>query len=226
MPKKKHKLNPHCPVVGCKAKAPHAIDRTVSDFIKVFGDPTRLTWFARLGMSQLLISMQQDWDGKREFAWFCRIRQTEELFYRTLYAVFFASEAELPHIMSGEQPNSIIPCYRKVNDELYMGRGGLTEELPGLGPDSILNTPLDLLHSGAHTAIAALMSGLAFARNADLHPYVDKLHWKVRINVDRLDWIHKLFANGANKDAVLKKYKEDRNWRDELETLKNSTDRA
>jgi hypothetical protein len=121
--KKKSIPNPHCPVPGCRTKAPHASDSTVSNFVKILGDPIRLTLFARTGMSQLLISMQQDWAGKREFAWFCRIRQTEELLYKTLYALFFASKKEAHHMMSGELPNSLIPYYTKVNEELYAGRG-------------------------------------------------------------------------------------------------------
>jgi hypothetical protein len=98
MAKNKPKPKLHCPVFGCKAKAPHANDSAVYTFIKILEDPVRLTWFARAAMSQLLISMQQDWQGKRQFAWFCRTRQPEELFYKTLYAVFFAGDKELHHV--------------------------------------------------------------------------------------------------------------------------------
>ena len=132
MAKKKSTPNPHCPVPGCRTKAPHASDALVSMLIKTFEDPGQMTLFARVGMSQLLISMQEDWKGKRQFAWFCRMRQPEELFYKTLYAVFFACEKELHHMLSGEPPTSLIPYYVKVNDELYAGKGKLTEELPGL----------------------------------------------------------------------------------------------
>jgi hypothetical protein len=218
--KKKPIPNPHCPVRGCKTRAPHASDRTVADFIKILADPTRLTLFARAGMAQLLISMEPDWNGKRQFAWFCRIRQTEELFYKALYALFFASERELHHIISGEQPNSLIPYYRTVNDELYAGRGKLTEPLPGLSPDSILSTAVEVLHSGAHTAFSALLTGYAFATNKNLEPYVGQLHQKIATNVDRIDWVHRLFAKGLSKDEVLRKYKNDRRWRDELARLK------
>jgi len=164
--------------------------------------------------------MQADWNDKRQFAWFCRMRQPEELLYKTLYAVFFAGEKELHHMMSGDPPNSLVPYYRKVNSELYAGRGKLTEELPGLPPNSVLNTALDLLHSGAHTAFSALMSGYAFATNARLQPYVEKMHWKVQTNVDRIDWMHRLFSKGLTKKVVLEKFKDGTNWRDELEQLK------
>jgi len=171
-------------------------------------------------MAQLLISMQDDWNGKRTFAWFCRIRQSEELLYKTLYALFFASEKELHHMMSGELPNSIIPYYTKVNDELYAGRGKLTEELPGLPTGSVLNTALEILHSGAHTAFSALITGYAFATNKKLGPYAGKLHWKIETNVDRLDWAHRLFKKGLTKQEVLRKFKNSCHWRDELEQLK------
>ena len=113
--------------------------------IKTFEDPGQMTLFARVGMSQLLISMQEEWKGKRQFAWFCRMRQPEELFYKTLYALFFASEKELHHMLSGDPPTSLIPYYLKVNDELYAGKGKLTEELPGLPADSALNTAMETL---------------------------------------------------------------------------------
>lgn len=175
-----------------------------------------MTAFARTGMSQLLISMEQDWSRKLQFAWFCRIRQTEELLYKTLYAIFFASEKELHHMLSGDLPNSLVPYYTKVNDVLYGGRGKLTEKLPGLPKDSVLNTALEVLHSGAHTAFSALLTGYAFATKPDLHPYVDKLHQKVHTNVDRLDWLHRLFLKGLSKQQVLDKFRTDRRWRDEL----------
>ena len=218
--KKPPKANPHCPVPGCGTKAPHASDTAVATFLKLFGDPVKLTAFVRLGMSQLLLSMQADWKGKLQFAWFCRMRQPEELFYKTLYAVFFANEKELHHMMSGDPPNSLVPYYRKVNVELFAGKGKLTEELPGLPPNSVLNTALELLHSGAHTAFSALMSGYAFATNPSLEPYVEKMHWKVQMNVDRIDWMHRLFSKGLTKEEVLDKFKCDLNWRDELAKLK------
>src|SRR5215510_63405 len=100
MAKNKSAPNPHCPVAGCRTTAPHASDSTVANFLKIFEDPRRMTGLARTGMSQLLVSMDQDWSRKLQFAWFCRIRQTEELLYKTLYAVFFASEKELHHMLS------------------------------------------------------------------------------------------------------------------------------
>lgn len=220
MAKKKSVPNPHCPVPGCRTKAPHTSDTTVSNFIKIFEDPRRLTALARTGMSQLLLSMQQDWAGKREFAWFCRIRQTEELYFKTLYAVFFASEKELHHMISGELPNSLIPYYTKVNNELYAGRGQLTEDLPGLQTGSVLSTTMEVLHSGAHTAFSALLTGYAFSTNTNLHPYVEKLHWKVNRNIERFDWLHRLFMKGRTKQELIDKFKSDVKWRDELEQLR------
>jgi hypothetical protein len=214
------KPNPHCPVLGCKAKSPHANDPAVSLFIRIFKDPIQLTEFARNGMSELLGAMRQDWEQKRHFAWFCRTRQPEELLYRTLYALFFASEMELHHMMSNETPTSLTPYYTKVNDELYGGRGKITEELPGLSSDSVLNTPLKFLHSGAHTAFSALITGHAFSTNFDLQPYAEKLHSKTEINVNRLDWIQRQFVTGLTKDEVREKFRNDRNWRDELKKLK------
>lgn len=218
--KKKSVQNPYCPVPGCRAKAPHASDSLVSTLITIMGDPRRLTMLARTGMTQLLISMERDWADKRQFSWFCRMRQPEELYYKTLYAVFFASEKELHHMLSGDLPNSLIPYYTKVNEELYGGKWKLTDALPGLPTGSALNTTMEVLHSGAHTAFSALLTGYAFATNANLHPYAEKLHLKILRNVERFDWIHRLFMKGHTKQEVLHKFKNDANWRDELEQLK------
>jgi hypothetical protein len=138
--------------------------------------------------------------------------------------VFFASKAELDHMLSGEPPNSFVPYYTKVNAELYESKGKLTEVLPGLSPNDALNTTLDMLHSGAHTAFSALLSGYAFATNPALQPYVEKLHRKVEINVHRLDWVHRLLVKGLTKSEVLEKFKTERKWRDELEQLKIDQD--
>lgn len=218
--KKKPNVNPHCPVPGCRTKTPHINDTAVAMLVKIFDDPVHLTVFVRTAMTQLLLSMQDDWKNKRQFAWFCRMRQPEELFYKTLYAIFFASAEERHHMISGEMPNGIVPYYTKVNNELYAAKGKLTETLPGLPPDSVLNTPLEVLHSGAHTAFSALLTGYAFATNPKLEPYVDKMHMKVEINVHRIDWIHRLFLKGHTRHEILQKFKNDLTWRDELAKLK------
>jgi hypothetical protein len=179
-----------------------------------------MTAFARKGLGQLLVSMLQDWEGQRHFAWFCRIRQTEELFYKTLYAVFFASEKELHHMLSGALPNSFVPYYTKVNKDLHAGMGTLTEKLPGLPKNSVLSSALEVIHSGAHTAFSALITGYAFATNKKLHPDAEKLHSKIARNVDRLDWMHRLFVKGATKQEVLDKFKNHHKWRDELAQLR------
>lgn len=95
-----------------------------------------------------------------------------------------------------------------------------TEELPGLPTGSVLNTPMEVLHSGAHTAFSALLTGYASATNKNLYPYVEKLHLKIHTNVDRLDWLHRLFRRGHTEQDVLNKFKNDAKWRAELAQLR------
>src|SRR5216683_2951661 len=105
MNKRKSRVNPHCPVPGCKTDKPHADDPIMEGLIHEFAPPDKLTFWVLHAMAELRDSICRDLADKKIFAWHTRLRQPEELYIRTLYALFIAGEKELQHILSGAMPN-------------------------------------------------------------------------------------------------------------------------
>jgi hypothetical protein len=159
------KINPHCPVPGCKAKAPHAGDQTVQGLIQEFAPPAKLSFWVLHGMVELRDSICRDLVENKIFAWHTRLRQPEELYIRTLYALFIAEEKELHHILSGDMPNGLSGLYSKVNSLIFEGRGLLQVSQPGLTYGTF--TPMDTLNDGAHVSFPAFMTCTGLARNPD-----------------------------------------------------------
>ena len=82
----------------------------------------------RSAIAELGRSISRDLAEGKYFAWFTRMRQPEELYVRTVYALFIATEKELHHIISGETPNGLAGYYRAVNKIVFEGRGLLLDD--------------------------------------------------------------------------------------------------
>jgi hypothetical protein len=106
--KRKQKLNPHCPVPGCKTDKPHAADAIVSALIHEFAPPEKMTSWVLSGIAELRNSIDKDLKAGQMFAFLTRLRQPEELYIRTMYALFIASEKELHHIFVGRHAKRIV----------------------------------------------------------------------------------------------------------------------
>src|SRR5271166_2717707 len=119
------KQNPNCPVPGCKATVPHLNDPIIQGLVREFGDPEKACRWTCFAIAELGKSIRADMDAERWLAVITRSRQIEELYIRTLYTVFFASPAEIAHVMSDDTPNSFTERYRKVNEIIFEGRGTL-----------------------------------------------------------------------------------------------------
>jgi len=104
----------HCPVSGCQTTKPHADDPIVKGLILAFALPEKMTLWARTAMAELSESICRDLMAKKVFAWHSRLRQPEELYIRTLYALFIATEKELHHILSGDTPNGLSRLYEEL----------------------------------------------------------------------------------------------------------------
>ncbi len=148
---KKSKINPHCPVPGCKTNQPQQDDPIVKGLIAEFGPPDKLAGWVLAAMAELRESIMKDLTEKRIFAWHTRLRQPEELYIRALYLLFIAGEQEKHHILSGDTPNGLSGLYAKVNKEVFEGRGLLQTERSGLTYGSF--TPMDTLNDGAHVLV-------------------------------------------------------------------------
>jgi hypothetical protein len=110
------KLNPHCPVLGCRTDKAHDTDPLVQGMLAEFGSPEKLKLWMRTAMAELSQSICRDLQEKKIFAWLSRLRQPEEIYVRTLYTLFIATKEELPHIVSGGTPNRIIATLRQLHD--------------------------------------------------------------------------------------------------------------
>ena len=63
-----------------------------------------MTLWTRLAMGELTESISRDREENKIFAWYSRLRLPEELYYRTLYALFVATEDELHHVLFWSPP--------------------------------------------------------------------------------------------------------------------------
>lgn len=201
---KEKKVNPHCPVPRCKAKAPHMDDPTVQGLFAEFSDPERTALWTMTAIGEVLNSMAADLAAGRNFALILRLRQVEELYIRALYAMFVADEGELAHILSDDFPNSFSEMYREVNIVVLEGRGALEVEHPGL--KSGVFTPMDTINQGAHATFSAMMMVIGFARHPEyLEPYTSGRYFKhVETYHRNLKQVRDMFAKDVDKATVLK----------------------
>jgi hypothetical protein len=198
---RKKKPNPHCPVPGCETIQPHAADQIVEGLIRAFAPPVRMTKVVWGAMMELRDSICADLREKRWLAFQARLRQPEELYVRTLYALFVASDEELPHIISGNMPNGLSRLYSAVDKIVFDGNGPLYVSLPGLSSGTF--TPMDTLNDGAHVSFASFMSCLGWALHPEQVPSVDG-YWKyLSVRCDYLKYMHDMFDAGKRKEDVL-----------------------
>jgi hypothetical protein len=152
-------------------------------------------------MVELRDSICRDLAEKKYLAWFTRSRQPEELYFRTLYAIFIADPAELNHILSGDMPNGFAHYYRGVNKLILQDRGRLDLEQPGLYSDTF--KPMDTLNDAAHASFGGLATATTFYRDPSKVPSVEV--WCKHLNTycAYLNHMYELFKAGRDKSIVL-----------------------
>lgn len=197
------KTNPHCRVPGCKADKPHSADPITAGLIAEFSPPEKMTSWVLAGMAELRNSIIRDMKEGQVFAWFTRLRQPEELYIRTLYALFVADEKELHHILSGDMPNSLSGMYEKVNEVILEGRGRLKTEQPGLEFGSF--TAMDTLNDGAHVSFAAFTTCISLIQHPEHIPqnFIEQYHKHLTTYCDYLNYMKGMFDAGKPKEHVL-----------------------
>jgi hypothetical protein len=210
MAKKQPKVNPNCPVSGCKAKAPHTSDPVVVALVHNFSDLGKVAHWTCACIAELGKSMAEDVAAGRRFALITRTRQQEELYIRALYAIFIASPDEVAHIMSDATPNSFSVMYRNVNQLIFGGKGLLEVQQPGLKADSTPFTAMGTINSGAHASFSTMLMVMGFAKNPEFFKAYTNGEYFDHISVycSYLDHIGKQFAAGKDKVAVLAELKE------------------
>jgi hypothetical protein len=200
---KPRKINPHCPVPGCKTDKPHSTDPIVAGLIGEFSRPERMTHWVLGGMAELRNSIVRDMKDGQIFAWYTRLRQPEELYVRTLYALFVAGENELHHVLSGDMPNGLSTMYIKVNDIIFEGRGKLLTTQPGLEFGSF--TAMDTLNDGAHASFAAFTTCISLVHNPEHFPqnFIEQYAKHLTTYCDYLNYMHGMFNAGKSRSDVL-----------------------
>src|ERR1700686_1688027 len=199
MAKKHQKINPNCPVPGCKAKAPHLSDPVVAALVHNFSDLANVAGWACASIAELGMSVADDVAAGRHFAMITRTRQLEELYIRALYAMFIADPGEVAHLMSDATPNSFSVMYRKVNQSVFGGKGLLEVSQPGL--PSATFPGMGTTNSGAHASFSTMMMVVGFVKNPQyLAPFKDGQYFDhISIFCSYLDHARKQFKAGKDK---------------------------
>jgi hypothetical protein len=197
----KKQLNPHCPVPGCRTKKPHLESLTTQGLHHTFSDPARLAGWVKHCIVEIVQSVIDDVNKGRLFAYLTRWRQPEEMYHRALCMLFIADEAAIPHIVSGEMPNSFSAMWKAVNREILESRGSLDETQEGLNGEEF--TVINTLNTSAHASFAAMVMCLGLVRDphyqARIPQHID--HWK-RL-CDYLNYMEEMFKQKKSKSDVL-----------------------
>jgi hypothetical protein len=198
---KKQKRNPHCPVPGCKTKQPHLASTTTQGLHQTFSGPAMLALWVKSCIVELIQSVTDDVKKGRFFAYLTRWRQPEEMYYRALYMLFIADKAAIPHIFSGEVPNSFLGMWKSVNQVVFEGKGNLDRPQSGLSGQEF--TAMNTLNDSAHASFATIVTCIGIQRNPGRASIVQKHleHWKTLCNY--LDYIENMFRGGRTQSEVL-----------------------
>jgi hypothetical protein len=199
--KKRKKPNPYCPVLGCQTKQPHTADFLVKALVDRFAAPDKCLSWVLASMAELRDSVIDDILERRLFSWYTRMRQPEELYFRTLYILFIASNDEVPHILSGDLPNSFSQIYDKVNEVILEGRGEMTEVKPGLVSGEF--RMIDNLNDGAHVGFGAMQMIVNIAQNPEYTPNMAAYLKHVDDYCIRINYMRQIFEGGRDKKTVL-----------------------
>ena len=190
--------NPHCPVAGCRTSQPHLNNPLVRSTYDT--PPAVYLGWVRDSLRELRKSMCDDNDKGRHLSWMSRIRLVDELYFRTLYLFFIADQSEIPHLLSGDTPNSLTHLYRRVNEEILLGLGTLNVKQNH--PHFVEFSHLTWRHGSAHGSSVVLLF-VNFDReppasnnfNEYLAAYLD-------VYLQNISVFANAFFNGLNRDSV------------------------
>lgn len=202
----KPKRNPHCPVPGCRTKQPHLSSSTTAGLHHTFSDPERLASWTKHCIAELVKSAIEDVNQGRFFAYLTRWRQPDEMYYRALYVLFVADKAAIPHVVSGEMPNSFSAMQKAVNQTVFDGKRTLDKPQLGLSGEQF--TAFDTLNNSAHASFATIVTCIEFARKPKFRaPIIDKHleYWKTLCN--NLNHVESMFKAGQSREDVLAEFK-------------------
>jgi len=228
MKKPKLRPNPNCPYPGCKSKKPHTTDPLLQALVDRYAAPDRMTSWMLAGMAELRDSITRDLTEGRLFAWYSRLRQPEELYFRALFILFIAKDGEVPHILSGAMPNSFSDIYSQVNDLIMDGRGEILSVKPGQGFGEF--RMIDTLNNGAHVAFPALQMCAMMALHPENVPDRQKYFNHLETYCTRLNYMRQMFEGGKSKNDVLggviAMHKPDAYWEEKSKEARDAAEKS
>jgi len=152
-------------------------------------------------MTELHASMTADIADGRIFAWYTRMRQVEELYFKTLYILFLATDDEATHILSGQMPNSFSVIYDKVNDAIMGGRAGLKQIKPGLVEGEFCM--FDIINDAAHVGFGAMQMVVNLNDNSENLSFLPNYMKHVENYIIRINYMRQMFEGGKDKKTVM-----------------------
>ena len=206
MSSEKKTKNPHCPVPNCRTKQPHLSSSPTAGLHDAFSDPETCAQWTKHCIVELIQSVIDDLKKKRFFAYLTRFRQPDEMYYRALYLIFVADKDAIPHVLSGELPNSFSAMQKAVNQTVFGGKRALDKPQSGLSGEQF--TVFDTLNSSAHASCAIIVACIDFAKKPESKvPIIEKhlAYWKTLCT--NLDEVEKMFKEGKKRAEVLVEFK-------------------
>lgn len=197
---------PAFPVAGCKTKQPHLSNLTTAGLHHAFSDPERCAQWTKHCIVELIQSVIADVKEGRFFAYLTRWRQPDEMYYRALYLLFVADKNAIPHVVSGELPNSFSVMQKAVNHTVFGGKRALDKPLSGLSGEQF--TVFDTLNNSAHASFATIVSCIEFAKKPEFRtPIIEKHleYWKTLCN--NLDQAERMFRDGKKREEVIVEFR-------------------
>ena len=128
------------------------------------------------------------------------------MYYRALYILLVADKASIPHVVSGEMPNSFSAMQKEVNQTVFDGKRTLDKPQSGLSGEQF--TVFDTLNNSAHASFATIVTCIEFARKPEFRePIIDKHleYWKTLCN--NLNHLENMFKAGQCREDVLTEFK-------------------
>jgi hypothetical protein len=198
--KRGQRINPHCPVNGCRTKKPHRQDRHVEALMRLVELPHLMCGYVMDGLAQLGNSAGNDLANLNALGFLTRQRQIQELYLRTLYLVLLADPAEQIHMVSGDLPNGLGRYYRKVNEIIYHNQTDWEEVTPGMNGDTF--TIMETLHDGAHVSFRSLVMARGYY-DQELAMTPERFADYIKKMIAKLTYMHGMFKAEKPREHVL-----------------------
>jgi len=197
----KGKINPHCPVTGCKSAHPHRQDKHVHALMLLVEKPHLMCGYVIEGLAQLGNSACNDLANRNALGFITRQRQIQELYIKTLYLLLIADTPEQAHMLSGEMPNGLTGYYRNVNEIIFHSRVDWEATTPGLNGDSF--TIMNTLHDGAHVSFKSLVMAKSYFNHPEFVMTPERFAQSIQDLISKVNYMHGMFEAGKPREHVL-----------------------